>query len=185
MENAAFLLEAQSLAKLGHWTWDMTTGQHRWSHEIFMIYGRDPEQGAAGVPEVSQYFTPESWANLNVAIKSALAREESFQCDAEVVRPDGTRRWITARGAIMRDSDDRRTGLHGTVQDITDRKLIEGRLRRLVESNIQGVFFWKTDGSIMEANDAFLTMCGYTREDLEAGLLNWQVMTPPDLLRLP
>jgi PAS domain S-box-containing protein len=50
----------------------------------------------------------------------------------------------------------------------------------LVDSNIQGVFFWKTNGQIVGANDALLGMVGYTREDLKAGRLSWAAMTPPD-----
>jgi PAS domain S-box-containing protein len=48
-----------------------------------------------------------------------------------------------------------------------------------VESNVQGVLFWKIDGGITEANDAFLDMVGYSRRDLKEGLLDWEKMTPP------
>ncbi|MGA0611282.1 response regulator [Caldimonas sp. KR1-144] len=53
-------------------------------------------------------------------------------------------------------------------------------LRRLVESSIIGVFFWDLAGAIHEANDAFLALVGYTREDLEAGVVNWARLTPPE-----
>ena len=56
----------------------------------------------------------------------------------------------------------------------------EARFRRLVDSNAQGVMFFHTDGEIIEANDAFLNMTGYTREELEARHLNWICMTPPE-----
>ncbi len=66
------------------------------------------------------------------------------------------------------------------VRDITERKRNEGRIRRLVDSNVQGVFFWNTNGQIKEANEAFLGLVGYTREDLKAGHLSWATMTPPE-----
>jgi PAS domain S-box-containing protein len=66
------------------------------------------------------------------------------------------------------------------VRDITDRKRNEARFRRLVESNAQGVIFWNLKGEIMDANDAFLKLVGFTRQDLEAGLLDWSAMTPPE-----
>lgn len=56
----------------------------------------------------------------------------------------------------------------------------ESRHRRLVESNIIGVMIANTDGSIKEANDLFLRMVGYTRPDLEAGLVRWDMLTPPE-----
>jgi PAS domain S-box-containing protein len=70
----------------------------------------------------------------------------------------------------------------GVCMDITERKRVDARFRRLVDSNVQGVFFWKTSGEITGANDAFLWMVGYTREDLEAGRMSWAQMTPPELV---
>jgi two-component system, cell cycle sensor histidine kinase and response regulator CckA len=58
----------------------------------------------------------------------------------------------------------------------------EARFRRLIESNVIGVIFSKLDGSIVDANDAFLQIVGYDRADLEAGNINWQAMTPPEYL---
>ncbi len=55
----------------------------------------------------------------------------------------------------------------------------EARFRRLIESNVIGVLFSKLDGTLLDANDAFLQIIGYDRTDLEAGL-NWQAMTPPE-----
>jgi PAS domain S-box-containing protein len=74
--------------------------------------------------------------------------------------------------------------LLGVIRDITERKKTEARFRRLVDSNAQGVFFWKTNGAITEANDAFLRLVGYTREDLEAGHIDWLAMTPPEFADL-
>jgi PAS domain S-box-containing protein len=66
------------------------------------------------------------------------------------------------------------------THDVTEQKRSEARLRRLVDSNIQGVFFWKFNGEITDANDAFLNLVGYGRDDLARGLLDWRSMTPPD-----
>jgi len=62
---------------------------------------------------------------------------------------------------------------------LRDREL---RFRRLFESGVAGVTISDLDGNFKEANDAFLTMLGYTREDMLAGRLNWEVITPLDRL---
>lgn len=56
----------------------------------------------------------------------------------------------------------------------------EARLRRLVDANIIGIMYTGLDGRITVANDAFLDMVGYTRQELEAGQVNWIKMTPPE-----
>jgi PAS domain S-box-containing protein len=56
----------------------------------------------------------------------------------------------------------------------------EAKIRRLVDANIIGIFLWDSDGQIIEANDAFLLMVGYQREDLMAGRLRWTDLTPPE-----
>ncbi|MGU7771723.1 ATP-binding protein [Burkholderia sp. MR1-5-21] len=56
----------------------------------------------------------------------------------------------------------------------------EARVRQLVESNIIGVLFWDADGRITEANDAFLTIVGRSREELRSGTLRWTDLTPPE-----
>jgi len=60
----------------------------------------------------------------------------------------------------------------------------EARFKRLIESNVIGVIFSRLDGSITEANDAFLQIVGHDRADLEAGNLNWQMLTPPEYIHL-
>ena len=56
----------------------------------------------------------------------------------------------------------------------------EAKIRRLVEADIIGVFIGNFDGRILEANDAFLRIVGYDREDLAAGRIRWTDLTPPD-----
>jgi two-component system, LuxR family, sensor kinase FixL len=77
------------------------------------------------------------------------------------------------------------------MTDITQRRHIqkalensEARLRRLVDSNIIGITYSDASGRVALANDAFLDLIGFSREDMEAGLVNWVSMTPPEFLSL-
>ena len=56
----------------------------------------------------------------------------------------------------------------------------EGKIRRLVDANIIGIFIWDLNGRIIDANDAFLRTVGYDREDLAVGGLRWTDLTPPE-----
>jgi PAS domain S-box-containing protein len=64
--------------------------------------------------------------------------------------------------------------LHGEIEER------ETKIRRLVDSNIMGVFIWDFDGRILEANDEFFRMVSYDRGDLVSGRIRWADLTPPD-----
>ncbi len=89
--------------------------------------------------------------------------------------------------------DDRRRLLGVVVlnEDITEYqralealRASEVRLRRLVELTLIAVNYSETDGTISEANEAYLRMLGYARKDLQMGLINWRSVTPPEYLSL-
>jgi len=67
------------------------------------------------------------------------------------------------------------------VTDITERKTTEGKIRRLVDAGILGIFIANLEGEIVEANQAFLQMFQYDRQDLVSGRLRWEDMTPAEL----
>jgi diguanylate cyclase (GGDEF)-like protein/PAS domain S-box-containing protein len=64
-----------------------------------------------------------------------------------------------------------------TQEELQEREM---RIRRLIESNIIGIFFWNVDGHISEANDAFLRIIGYGREEMFSGNVQWAKMTPAE-----
>jgi PAS domain S-box-containing protein len=62
-------------------------------------------------------------------------------------------------------------------RDLAER---EAKVRRLGDANIIGICMWDLDGQILQANDAFLGIVGYHRDDLAAGRVRWTDLTPPD-----
>ena len=73
----------------------------------------------------AQLYTRESWDRLRCAVETALLTGASDELVLEMVRADGTHRWVMARGESQRDSAGHVAGIRGTVQDITERKLAE------------------------------------------------------------
>lgn len=115
----AELRKVQHLAGMGNWTWDCQSGVHYWSPQIYRLYGRAPQAGPASYPEVQRYFAPHSWTALAACVERCLQDGTPYQCDAELQREDGTRRWVHICGEAARDARGRVRRLHGTVQDIT------------------------------------------------------------------
>jgi PAS domain S-box-containing protein len=140
------LLEAQRVAQLGSWQWDRSRDALTWSKQLYRIHGLDPTQPVPSYrKDLRQLFVPESWRRLHAAIRKAIETGSIEELDLEIVRPDGSKRWVAARGEAVRDANGRVTLLRGTVQDITQRKHIEDELRES-QSRLDAVV-----GSAMDA----------------------------------
>jgi PAS domain S-box-containing protein len=131
------LKETQRLAGVGSWHWDPETDTVVWSEELYRIAGRDPNLPAVNYREHAQLYTPESWERLRSAVETALQAGVPYELDMEMVRADGTRRRVTGRGEVQRDSTGRIVGLRGTLQDITERKHAEQALSSVNRQLIQ------------------------------------------------
>jgi PAS domain S-box-containing protein len=125
------LSESQRLAGVGTWYWDIEKDIAIWSEELYRIAGRDPRLPAPNNKESPGLLTAESWERLQRAAEATLRDGRSYELDLEIVRPDGTTRWVTARGEPVRDATGRIVRLRGTSQDITERKLSEEALARM------------------------------------------------------
>ena len=135
------LLEAQRLAGVGSWQWYIGNGNVTWSEELYRIAGRDPATPVPNYKERSSLFTNESWDRLGRAVDETLRAGTPYELDLEMVRPDGTTRWVRSRGEAQRDSTGSIIRLRGTAQDITERKQTEKELSgvssRLLEAQEQ------------------------------------------------
>jgi PAS domain S-box-containing protein len=125
--------------------------------------------------------------NLIKPLQYVLASQEYYTFEYRVRHKNGEYRYVLDRGSVVRNHESRAVRVVGSITDITERKQAETALReseskykRIIESNIVGIYFGDFTGRIYEANDAFLKIVGYNREDLDNGLLNWNHITPPE-----
>ncbi|MDP1806143.1 MAG: PAS domain-containing protein, partial [Acidimicrobiales bacterium] len=126
--SALQLAEAQALAHLGIWEWDITTGIVRWSAELYRIFG---ENEATFVPTYENFLesvAPEDRARVDTAIQTAVAAGEPYHCLYGIIRPGGERRWVDTRGRMLTGGRSC-AGYVGTVLDVTDRRVAEVALR--------------------------------------------------------
>jgi PAS domain S-box-containing protein len=113
-------------------------------------------------------------------IRHAVASQKPIRRQLINYRKDGTSYWCDIDIAPILDQAGRCSHFVAIERDITEAKRNEARFRRLMDSNAQCVMFWSTGGGISEANDAFLALVGYSRDDLHAGRINWVTLTPPE-----
>ena len=100
---------------------------------------------------------------------------------------DGNYVWVRSSATPVINAEGELISIQGILSDISDRKQAELaresseiRFRRVFESSVSGMIFADFQGNIIDANDRFLQMVGYTREELDAGLIHWDTMTPPE-----
>ncbi len=128
-ESEALLRQAQRMACIGHWRWDFRADLPFWSDEIYRIFGLSPTLPPADYKSLPRHYTPESWQRLSAAVDKAIHEGVPYTLDLEVVRADGSRRWVLARGEPGRDAGGAIVELRGMMQDITERKEAEEALR--------------------------------------------------------
>src|SRR5919108_3378082 len=131
LQHRRQLLEAQRLARLGSWEWDLTTDRVSWSPELCRILGVDP--GAELTRELTrELIHPDDRAMRERQLAAALDDPGPFQMEFRAVRPDGTVVWMLAHTQGVCDQTGRVVRVVGTNQDITHAKQAEQERRRLL-----------------------------------------------------
>lgn len=125
------LVEAQRVAGVGSWQWDPHEGRLFCSAEFHRIAGRGPGDISLRYDDLSHVFTPGTWASLLRVTDEAITKGTSYELEGEIVRPDGTTRWVVLRGEPEGTAAGDTVLVRGTVQDISDRKRAERELADL------------------------------------------------------
>ncbi len=168
-EERLALDEAQRLAHLGSWSWDMAAHEYTWSAQLYRMFGRDPNEGPAHTRELRRYVHPEDLARVRAEFAAPITQGLPFELDFRVALADGTERTFRAIGK----RDPARPHVYvGTVQDVTDLRRAELRAREerdyaaaITRSMLDG-FLLTRDGVILEVNQAFCELTGFERAEL-------------------
>jgi PAS domain S-box-containing protein len=307
-ESEERLAEAQKMAHIGNWDWNLVTNEVYWSEELYRIFGREPQESGASFDELLNFIHPDDRDYMENVIKKGIegrtrpidyriilanGKERTVHTKAEVIfdekniaiqakgivqditeskkaeekiktlanavessndaivtesldgiitswnkaaeqiygysaeeilgqnvsilepddikgeikrytekikqgkkiqhyetsrlKKDGTLISVSVTLSPIFNASGELVAISAIVRDVTERKKAEealrdseARLRRFYESGMFGVFYFNLDGSITDANDKFLEIVGYTRDDLQAGRINWNTMTPPE-----
>ncbi|HEY9865109.1 MAG TPA: PAS domain S-box protein [Candidatus Obscuribacterales bacterium] len=128
------LVEAQRIAHIGNWKFDVATQKMIWSEEMLRIFGLEKSQTESSYVEYLQYVHPEDLRPIEYHIKQAIKTGISFELDHKIIRADGSIRYLEVRGEGVRDEQENIIQLFGTALDISDRKQVELELQTAKES---------------------------------------------------
>jgi PAS domain S-box-containing protein len=123
-ESKEWLEEAQRVAHIGYWVWDLETNQVIWSDETFRIFGLVPQAGSFDVSRVRHMVHPDDRDAVFRAAEEAIRSGTRADCQHRLFRPDGEMRVVHSLGDVKKNSEGR-TQMFGTTQDITDRRRVE------------------------------------------------------------
>ena len=174
MRSEYLLSEAQAVANLGSWDWNILENKTEWSHELYKIFGITPEflvpNAYEGFLNCIHHLDRERIARV---MEQSLATKESFEIEYRIVRPlDGEERFIHSRGRVNSDRNGKIVRMHGSSQDITERKKTDAALLKsqkryydLFSNAIVGIFQSTAEGAIVTANTYLATITGYESVD--------------------
>jgi len=129
--SEARLAEAQRIARLGHWEWDVESQSLWWSEELYRIFGQRESDFRPGYGDFMSLVHPQDRERVERTLQASLETGKPYAVDHRITLSDSTIRHVHEQGQCHMDSEGRVVRLTGTVQDITDRKNAEARLAYL------------------------------------------------------
>jgi PAS domain S-box-containing protein len=128
-ESEAKLAEAQRIAHLGHWDWDIIKDNIVWSDEIYRIFGLAPQEFEATYEAFLNSVHEDDRELVRESVDKAIHENQKYSTDHRVIHRDGTIRFVHEAAEVTFDEDGEAVRMMGTVQDITERVQQETLLR--------------------------------------------------------
>lgn len=122
---------AQKIAGLGSWEWDITTDKLEWSEAVYRIFHIDPVGFDGTYHAFLNSVHPLDKEMVNAALETAITYRKPYSIDHQILLPNGEERYVHTEAEVSYDKTGRPCKLSGTVQDITERRNDEERIRRL------------------------------------------------------
>ena len=187
-ENRERLELVQQAANIGIFEWNIPAETIAWTKEAEALYGLAPGSFGGNFAAWERSVHPDDLPEARNKVLESIANGTNLDVQFRVIWPaDGSIHWIYAKARTFYSPKGKPLRMVGINIDITERmdyeeelRIRDERIRLFVESGIIGLIFAEMDGAISYANDAFLQMTGYSRDDLDNGKVRWNDMTPPE-----
>ncbi len=127
-ESEARLAEAQRIARLGNWAWNIPSNELYWSDEVYRIFGLEPQAFGVTYEAFLASVHPDEREVVKNAISDALYHKKRYSIDHRIVLPSGKQRIVHEQAVTKFDEEGNPIRMVGTVQDITERAVTEAQL---------------------------------------------------------
>jgi len=120
---------AQQAANIGSWDWDISTGDLIWSEQIEPMFGFGRGEFGATYTAFLDSVHPDDRQHVSNSVNACVEDGKDYAIEHRIIRPDGTVRWVSETGDVIRDESGKALRMVGIVQEITERKERESRQR--------------------------------------------------------
>jgi PAS domain S-box-containing protein len=168
------LSEAQRLAHLGSWSWDVASNRVTWSDGLYGIYGIAPESFGGTLDAFVAFIHPQDRPTVQASINAAIASGGHFTHEERIVRPDGSIRHLHSTGEVIRDKSGAAARMLGVCLDVTDRKQAEVALldsehsTRILLEGVRdyAIVMMDADGHVRSWNAGAAAIKGYADTEI-------------------
>jgi two-component system, OmpR family, sensor histidine kinase VicK len=175
------LADAQRVAHIGSWEWDVAANEIHWSDELYRIHGLKSDEFDATYDSFLEWIHPDDRDSVDEVVQKAFADGEPFDYYHRCIRPGGEVRMLHAQGRVERDENGQALRIFGTCQDVTELKRMEAPQRRLaaiIESSEDAIFSKSREGTITSWNPGAMRLFGYEAHEIIGRPM--MVIVPPD-----
>lgn len=121
--------QAQALAHVGNWSWDVKQNIIEWSDELYRIYGLEPQSQTLSYEDYLTYVHPDDKEKVRTQVQTAMEKNESWVFTHRLIRKNGEERIVYATGEVLVDDKGAPVMLVGTAQDVTERQQLIDKLQ--------------------------------------------------------
>lgn len=168
-KSEARLADAQRIAHIGNWEWDIQKNTLWWSDETYRIFGLIRQTFAATYEAFLDSVHPGDREFVKKSVNESLYEKKPHNIDYRIILPDGSIRFVNGQGEVSFDNTGKAIQMNGTVQNVTERKKAEEELREFNNFNqtLVGSLPFSMDivdeeGNILYMSEAFETLLGKT-----------------------
>lgn len=160
---------AVSAGGVGSFDWDLVSGRIAWDDQLHVLFGRAPGTFGGTIEEFGTYVHPDDRARVDHAIARAIDACSEYDAEYRVLLPDGSVRWVQARGTALAGEDGTAVRLIGAAYDTTAKRDAEGRIARVLETMSAAFFLLDAQWRFTYVNAEAERLLGRPREELVGG----------------
>lgn len=132
-QTAQQLTTAQHIAKIGNWVWDLKSGNITWSEEMYEIYNVSPSDFKPDIESLNEKIIAEDRKTLQKSIDEIFNEKSAFEIEYRITAKPGAIKYLAAIAKAIYDKNGKPVAIQGTVQDISNRKILENALQKQIE----------------------------------------------------